>query len=283
MSAADVCPLPANRGLTWPRKASNTTLVGTLLATDPDAGNTYTYSLTNNAGGRFAIDTITGQITVANGSLLDFETATSHTITARVTDQNNLTYDEVVTINLSNTNDAPVLDNSGTMTLTSITEDQTRTAGKPLLPSLHPPAAIALRMQTVVLSRALRLRRQPMAMDRGNTRPTAVRLGMPSVRFQGLLRYSCARRTWCVSYPTDRMQPAGTLPSELGSIWSNPRPARDESRYLDQRRNDRFQLRYRGCVDCGFRGCRCCHQLGSRFSKHGERTPTWSSPLQTVT
>ncbi len=87
--------------------ATNTTLVGTLLATDPDAGNTYTYSLTNNAGGRFAIDSTTGQITVANGSLLNFEAATSHTITAQVTDQNGLTYSEVVTINISNVNEAP--------------------------------------------------------------------------------------------------------------------------------------------------------------------------------
>ncbi len=131
MNAANVSALYQQTvGFSVAENSANTTFIGTLLATDPDAGNTYTYSLTNNAGGRFAIDTITGQITVANGSLLDFETATSHTITARVTDQNNLTYDEVVTINLSNTNDAPVLDNSGTMTLTSITEDQTANGGQ---------------------------------------------------------------------------------------------------------------------------------------------------------
>ncbi len=131
MSAANVSALyQQSIGFTIAENSANTTFIGTLLATDPDASNTYTYTLTNNAGGRFAINSTTGQITVANGSLLDFETATSHTITARVTDQNNLTYDEVVTINLSNTNDAPVLDNSGAMTLTTITEDQTTNSGQ---------------------------------------------------------------------------------------------------------------------------------------------------------
>ncbi len=110
MSAANVSALYQQTvGFSVAENSANTTLIGTLLATDPDAGNTYTFSLTNNAGGRFAIDSTTGQITVANGSLLDFETATSHTITARVTDQNNLTYDEVVTISISNVNEAPVM------------------------------------------------------------------------------------------------------------------------------------------------------------------------------
>lgn len=48
-------------------------------------GDTLTYILQNDAGGRFAINSSTGQITVANGSLLDFETSTSHSVAARVT------------------------------------------------------------------------------------------------------------------------------------------------------------------------------------------------------
>ena len=58
----------------------------------------FTYSLTNNAGGRFAINATTGAITVANGALLDYETATSHAITVRVTDQGGLTFDKAFTI-----------------------------------------------------------------------------------------------------------------------------------------------------------------------------------------
>ena len=43
----------------------------------PGAGPV-TYSLTDSAGGRFAIDALTGVVIVANGLLLDFEAATSH-------------------------------------------------------------------------------------------------------------------------------------------------------------------------------------------------------------
>ncbi|MBA1145393.1 cadherin domain-containing protein, partial [Mesorhizobium neociceri] len=66
--------------------AANGTTVGiTAIATDAD-GDTVTYSLTDNAGGRFGINTITGVVTVANASLLNYETATSHTITVQAND-----------------------------------------------------------------------------------------------------------------------------------------------------------------------------------------------------
>ncbi|MBN8604209.1 MAG: cadherin domain-containing protein, partial [Planctomycetes bacterium] len=87
--------------------SANGTTVATLAALDRDSGNTFTYSLTNNAGGRFAINSSTGAITVADGSLLNFEASTSHNVVARATDQSGLTYDRTVTINLSNVNEAP--------------------------------------------------------------------------------------------------------------------------------------------------------------------------------
>ena len=49
-------------------------------------GGTVTYSLIDNAGGRFAIDASTGVVTVANAALLDYETNTSHQITVRASD-----------------------------------------------------------------------------------------------------------------------------------------------------------------------------------------------------
>lgn len=70
--------------------------VGYVIAADPDLGETLTYSLTDNAGGRFTIDSATGEITVANGSLLDFESATSNNITVRATDAAGGTYDEII-------------------------------------------------------------------------------------------------------------------------------------------------------------------------------------------
>ncbi len=60
--------------------SANATLVDTLSTFDGDTGDSFTYTLTNDAGGRFAINSSTGALTVANGSLLNFEAASSHTI-----------------------------------------------------------------------------------------------------------------------------------------------------------------------------------------------------------
>ncbi|WP_445372870.1 putative Ig domain-containing protein [Methylomonas sp. HW2-6] len=93
--------------------AANGTVVGvTALATDADSGATISYSLSDDAGGRFAIDSSTGVVTVADGSLLDYETATSHSITVLATSSDGSTNTESFTINLSNLNDNPV----GTLT-----------------------------------------------------------------------------------------------------------------------------------------------------------------------
>ncbi|MFO1069398.1 MAG: cadherin domain-containing protein [Geminicoccaceae bacterium] len=66
--------------------AGNGTVVGiTASASDPD-GDTVTYSLSDSAGGRFAIDASTGIVTIANAALIDFATASSHEITVRASD-----------------------------------------------------------------------------------------------------------------------------------------------------------------------------------------------------
>ncbi len=87
--------------------AANGTVVGTVVGLDLDAANTFSYSLTNNAGGRFAIGNSTGQITVADGTLLNFEAATSHTVVVQVADQGGLTYSRTVTISLTDVNETP--------------------------------------------------------------------------------------------------------------------------------------------------------------------------------
>jgi hypothetical protein len=67
--------------------AANGTLVGGLVISSNDVnGGTVTYSLSDDAGGRFAIDPSTGAVTVADGARLDFENATSHQITVRASD-----------------------------------------------------------------------------------------------------------------------------------------------------------------------------------------------------
>ena len=99
-------------------------LLGILLGTDPDAGDTLSYSLTNHASGRFAINATTGQITVANGSLLNYEAATSYSIGVKVTDAGGLTYDTTFTINVTNVNEAPT-----DLALSGAAIDENRAAG----------------------------------------------------------------------------------------------------------------------------------------------------------
>ena len=89
------------------KNVANGTAVGTVVGVDPDVGAVLTYSLTDNAGGRFAINATTGQVTVANGTLLNFEAAASHSVTVRVTDQGGLTFDKAFTVNVTNVNEAP--------------------------------------------------------------------------------------------------------------------------------------------------------------------------------
>ncbi len=106
MGAADVTRLFQQNGFTVAENSANGAVVGSVTATDADAAASYTYTLTDSAGGRFAISA-NGTVTVANGTLLDFETATSHTITVRVTDQNGSSYSENFTVAVTNVADSP--------------------------------------------------------------------------------------------------------------------------------------------------------------------------------
>ncbi len=102
---------PAIAGLSGDQVAENAaddTVVGTVAASDPDADG-LTYSLTDNAGGRFAIDPASGQITVANGALLDYEDAPQHDITVKVTDPGGLSDTATYAIDVQDVNEAPAI------------------------------------------------------------------------------------------------------------------------------------------------------------------------------
>ena len=75
--------------------------------TDTLPGAVLTYSLLDNAGGRFAINANTGVITVANGTLLDFEAATSQSINVQVKDQTGASLAKTFNIAVTNVNEAP--------------------------------------------------------------------------------------------------------------------------------------------------------------------------------
>jgi len=79
---------------------------GAVIGTDVD-DFALSYSLTDNAGGRFAIDYATGEVVVLDGSQLDFETNTAHQISIEVTDAAGLSYAENFTVNITDVNEAP--------------------------------------------------------------------------------------------------------------------------------------------------------------------------------
>jgi hypothetical protein len=68
-----------------------------LVAIDPDAGDTITYSITGGTGSAlFAIGSTSGQITVADD--LDYETTTSYTLVVKAQDVGTLFDTATVTI-----------------------------------------------------------------------------------------------------------------------------------------------------------------------------------------
>ncbi len=82
-------------------------VLGTLGVVDPDNASGHTYALVDDAGGRFALSGTS--LVVANGSLIDYESAASHAITVRATDPDNHAFTRQLTIAVSNVNEPPVV------------------------------------------------------------------------------------------------------------------------------------------------------------------------------
>ncbi|MDF2495328.1 N,N-dimethylformamidase beta subunit family domain-containing protein [Sphingomonas sp.] len=111
-------------GGTIVENAAKGTVVGALTAFDVDVGESYQFSLTDTAKGRFAINAATGQITVANGALLDFESANSHQISVKVVDAGGKSYEESFAVQLTNAVESQTLTGSSSSdTLTAKSDD----------------------------------------------------------------------------------------------------------------------------------------------------------------
>lgn len=84
-----------------------------IVAKDQDIpAQTLSYAIINgNTGNAFAIDPVTGLITVNNAAAIDFETNPAFGLTIRVTDNGSpsLSSQALLTINVSNLNDVPVV------------------------------------------------------------------------------------------------------------------------------------------------------------------------------
>jgi hypothetical protein len=98
--------------------AANGTAVGITASSSDVNGGAVTFSLSDNAGGRFAIDSSTGVVTVGDGTLLDRETAASHGITVRASDASGSYNETKYTIAIGDVNDnAPVITTPATATV----------------------------------------------------------------------------------------------------------------------------------------------------------------------
>ena len=89
--------------------AASATTVGTLSATDADAGDTFTYTLVSGTGSTDnASFTISGS-TLRIAAVFDFETKTSYSVRVRVTDAGGLSFERAFTITVTDVNEAPTL------------------------------------------------------------------------------------------------------------------------------------------------------------------------------
>lgn len=94
---------PALAGATVAENAPGGAVVGTLSSVDPDAGDVLTFTLTDDAGGRFALSGT--KLVVAGG--LDYETAQSHEIKVKVTDTAGNSAEKQFAITVGDVNEAP--------------------------------------------------------------------------------------------------------------------------------------------------------------------------------
>ena len=102
---------PTDISLSSPSIAENAGInatVGTMSTADPDAGNSFTYTLVAGSGDADnAAFNIAGSILRATSSL-DFETRSDYSVRVRSTDQGGLFVEMVFAIRVVNANDAPV-------------------------------------------------------------------------------------------------------------------------------------------------------------------------------
>jgi uncharacterized repeat protein (TIGR01451 family) len=83
------------------------TVIGTFSSTDPDSGNSFTYSLVAGTGDtdNTAFSIVGNQLQINNSP--DFETKNSYSIRVKTTDQGGLSFEKTLTIVVNNVNETP--------------------------------------------------------------------------------------------------------------------------------------------------------------------------------
>jgi hypothetical protein len=102
-----------NQSFNIDENATVGTLVGTVVASDPDVGQELSFSIINgNSNDAFEIDSLNGELVVINSSALNFETMSIFYLTIQVTDNGPgfLTAQATVTVNLNDVNEPPIIE-----------------------------------------------------------------------------------------------------------------------------------------------------------------------------
>ena len=92
-------------GGTVAENAAAGTVVATLGASDPDAGSSFTYTITDPSG---KFEVVGDEIRVKAGASLDHESAAAHQLQVTVTDAGGLSHTETLSIGVTNVNEAPI-------------------------------------------------------------------------------------------------------------------------------------------------------------------------------
>ncbi|MFN7803055.1 MAG: ELWxxDGT repeat protein, partial [Planctomycetaceae bacterium] len=141
ITVINVNSAPTNLSLSATAIAENLpsgTTVGSFSTTDPDAGNTFTYTLVSGTG-----STDNGSFTIDGGTLktaasFDFENQRSYSILVRTTDQGGLSFEKHVTITVNNVNETPT---NITLSATAIAENEAIGTAVGSLSTTDPDAA----------------------------------------------------------------------------------------------------------------------------------------------
>lgn len=122
----DQTPVVDDQEFSVAENSGSGTPVGTIAASDADAGDSLMYTIiAGNVGSPFAVNSGNGDITVDSPTPLDFETNPVLTFTVEVEDLGTLTDTAVITVNVTNENDPPVLSPAGPFSVPENSADTT--------------------------------------------------------------------------------------------------------------------------------------------------------------
>ncbi len=108
ITVAPTAITPASFNLNENIDTSSGASLGVLAATDEDSGESFTYTIVGGAdAGVFSIGGAGSDELILTDGVLDFESQGSYSVIVRVTDSGGLTYDETLTVAVTNSNEAP--------------------------------------------------------------------------------------------------------------------------------------------------------------------------------